>query len=107
MPTYLFVALVEDGPGVEHRLHRAEHILDSPELLILNDTSKWARSVLVVNTHLPLYRAFWSSLSSSHRKLLARHTPAERPLVQRRKGVGCGSDALANSSQIPPLPGEL
>jgi hypothetical protein len=29
MPTYRFVALVEDGPGVEQRLHRAEDILDS------------------------------------------------------------------------------
>ncbi len=35
MTTYRFVALMEDGPGIQQRLHRAEDILDHPQLLIL------------------------------------------------------------------------
>ena len=107
MPTYRFVALVEDEPGVsssdftERKTSSTRH-----SCLYFNATSTGARSVLVVNTHLPSYRASRFSLSSSHRKLLSgTHRRETVGAAEERRG--CGSDALANSSQIPPLPSQL
>src|SRR5216683_1493548 len=73
MSAYRFVALVEDGPGVEQRLHRAEDILDSPQLFVLQRHFRWGQIGVGGQHPFPVIARFLLQLVFVHCKLLADH----------------------------------